>query len=148
VTTASAEIESLITRIVGIHGEGGLAPTAASWHRIFEVAGEGPVTFVNLLGFHPTVASPDGSLTGEQAYHRYTRATAGPFGRVGGELLYFGNVGHGFGLGDRGDWDAVIVTRYLSAHALADMWLDGEVVAAHANRRAGVAWSQVLVSPG
>lgn len=146
--TVSAEIESLIDRIVGIHGEGGLAPTAASWRRIFEVGGEGPVTFVNLLGFHPAVVSSEGPLTGEQAYHRYIRATAGAFERVGGELLYFGSVGHGFGLDDHGDWDAVIVTRYPSARALADMWLDDGYVAAHASRRAGVARSQVLVSSG
>jgi uncharacterized protein (DUF1330 family) len=147
---APAEIESLITRIVKVHGEGGLAPTASSWRRIFEVAAEGPVTFVNLLGFHPTAESSEGSLTGEQAYRRYTRATAGAFERVGGELLYFGSVGHGFGLDDRGDsdWDAVVVTRYPSARALADMWLDDEFVAAHASRRAGVARSQVVVSPG
>ena len=144
----SAEIESLIARIVGVHGEGGLAPTAASWRRIFEIADEGPVTFVNLLGFHPTVASSEGALTGEQAYHSYTRATAGVFERVNGELLYFGSVGHGFGLDDHGDWNAVIVTRYPSARALADMWLDDEFIAAHANRHAGVARSEVLVSPG
>jgi hypothetical protein len=120
----------------------------ASWHRIFEVAADGPVTFVNLLGFHPTVPSSAGSLTGEQAYHRYTRATAGPFARVGGELPFFGSIDHGFGLDGHGDWDAVIVTRYPSARALADMWLDNEFIAAHANRRAGVARSQVLVSPG
>jgi uncharacterized protein (DUF1330 family) len=148
VTIAPAEIESLIARIVGVHGEEGLAPTVASWRRIFEVADDGPVTFVNLLGFHPTVTSSESSLTGEQAYHRYTRATAGPFGRVGGKLLFFGRVGHGFGLDDHGDWDAVIVTRYPSARALADMWLDTEFIAAHANRHAGVARSQVLVSPG
>lgn len=144
----SAEIKSLIARIVGVHGEGGLAPTAASWRRIFEVADEGPITFVNLLGFHPTVAVSEGSLTGEQTYHRYLRATGGPFERMGGELLYFGSVGHSFGLDDHGDWDAVIITRYPSARAVADMWLDDEFVAAHANRHAGLARSEVLVSPG
>lgn len=144
----SAELESLIARIVGVHGEGGLAPTTASWRRIFEVADGGPITFVNLLGFHQTVAVSEGSLTGEQTYHRYIRATGGAFERVGGELLYFGSVGHGFGLDDHGDWDAVIITRYPSARALADMWLDDEFVAAHANRHAGLARSEVLVSPG
>jgi uncharacterized protein (DUF1330 family) len=148
VTTASVEIESLVTRLVGLHGEGGLAPTAADWRRIFEVTGEGPLTVVNLLGFHPTAASSQGSVTGEQAYRRYTRATAGAFERVGGELLSFGAVAHGFGLGDHGDWDAVVVTRYPSARALADMWLDDEFVAAHADRRDGVARSHVLVSAG
>jgi len=134
----SGENESLIARLVGLHGEGGLAPTATDWRRIFDVAGDGPLTVVNLLGFR--------AVTGEQAYHRYTRATAGAFERAGGELLYFGTVAHAFGLGDHGDWDAVIVTRYPSARALADMWLDDDFIAAHTHRHAAVTRSRVLVS--
>jgi uncharacterized protein (DUF1330 family) len=126
----------VIARLVSIHGEEGICPTADDWGAIFDVSDGGPVELVNLLRFEPE---------GAEAYSRYTSAIASPFARVGGELVFFGSVRHAFAFGGGDDWDAVIVTRYPSASALADMWLDPDFIAAHANRVDGVARSQALV---
>ena len=64
---------------------------------------------------------------------------------MGGELVFFGRVSHMFAFAAGDAWDAVIVTRYPSAKALAEMWLDPEFIAAHANRVDGVMRSQALV---
>jgi hypothetical protein len=55
-------------------------------------------------------------------------------------------VAHAFGLGDHSDGDAVTVTRYPSARALAAMWLDNDVIVAHTHRHAALARSHVLLS--
>lgn len=50
-----------------------------------------------------------------------------------------------FAFGAVSGWDAAVVTRYPSAEALAQMWLDPRFVAAHNNRVDGVERSQVFV---
>ncbi|MDY7106927.1 MAG: DUF1330 domain-containing protein [Actinomycetota bacterium] len=148
-----------IDRLVDLHGEGGMCPTAADWWRIFDLGADRPVTIVNLLGHEPTVRTPDGDVSGADAYRAYSAGIAGAFRRVGGRLLLSGHVRHAWGSDDAvtsGDArpgtpsgddhhaiDAVVVTRYPSASALAAMWLDDEFVAAHRHRVAGVRRSDV-----
>lgn len=138
-------VEDLVSRLVALHGEGGLCPTADDWRAIFAIGDAGPLHLLNLLKFKPSVEAPGGAITGAAAYGRYAAANAGPFARAGGERVYFGRVGHMFGLGEAGEWDAAIMTRYPSARALAQMWLDPDFVEAHKNRANGVERSQVLI---
>jgi hypothetical protein len=137
-------VNEIIQRLVTIHGETGLSPTARDWKAIFAFNG-GPIEIMNLLKFKAEVATPDGPISGTAAYGRYAAANAQPFARAGGERLYFGRVAHIFGLGEAPGWDAAILTQYPSAAALAGMWLDPDFIAAHANRVDGVERSQVLV---
>ena len=142
----------MIARLVALHGEEGVCPTAADWRAIFAVAADGPVQILNLLRFHDRVAAAEGEITGAEAYARYGAGVAGAFARAGGKRLFRGAVGHAFGSHEDTDrdagWDAVVVTAYPSAAALAGMWLDPDFVAAHRNRADGVARSRVLVFPG
>jgi uncharacterized protein (DUF1330 family) len=128
--------ETVVGRLVGLHGEGGVCPTADEWRAILACEAR-PLHLLNLLKFHGDV--------GEEAYRRYRAGNTGPFARAGGEALYFGHAAVGFGSGEKPDWDAAILTRYPSADALAEMWLDPEFVAAHESRMEAVAASQVLV---
>ncbi len=137
--------EILIEKLVEIHGEEGVCPTAHSWREIFKLGQSGPIHIINLLKFRQQVDTPEGSISGAAAYGKYTAGVGTAFVRVGGQRIYFGRVGHIFALGDAGDWDAAIVTRYPSADALAQMWLSPEFVDAHKNRTDGVERSQVLV---
>ena len=134
----------IIESLIAIHGEIGLAPARRDWTAIFECDGR-PVEIMNLLKFKAEVATLEGPISGAAAYGRYAAANAQPFARVGGERLYFGRVTHMFGLGEAPGWDAVILTRYPSPLALANMWLDPDFIAAHKNREDGVERSQVLV---
>ena len=141
----ATETEGLVDRLVSLHGEGGLCPTADDWHRIFAAGGTAPVSLLNLLKFRAEIDGPSGPISGADAYRHYAADNAAAFARVGGEVVFFGDVGHVFGLGPVDDWDAAIVTRYPTAASLAQMWLDPEFVTAHQNRLDGVARSQVLV---
>jgi uncharacterized protein (DUF1330 family) len=139
------EQDELVKRLVAIHGEEGLSPTARSWREIFRLGKDGPIHIINLLKFRQQVDTPDGPISGVAAYGKYTAGVGPAFARVGGQRIYFGQVGHAFALGPGTDWDAAIVTRYPSADALAQMWLSPEFISAHTNRADGVERSQVLV---
>jgi uncharacterized protein (DUF1330 family) len=137
--------EDLVKKLVETHGEEGVCPTAHSWREIFNLGGDGPIHIINLLKFRQYVDTPEGSISGATAYGKYSAGVGSAFARVGGQRVYFGRVGHIFGLGPVSDWDAAIVTRYRSADALARMWLSPEFIDAHKNRADGVERSQVLV---
>jgi hypothetical protein len=138
------ETNNIVRRLVAIHGETGLSPAARDWEAIFEFDGR-PIEVMNLLKFKTEIETPEGPVSGAAAYGRYAAGNAQPFARAGGERLYFGRVAYIFGLGAAPDWDAVILTRYPSPLALANMWLDPDFIAAHKNRTDGVERSQVLV---
>lgn len=144
----AGDIAVMIDRLVVVHGEEGICPTAADWRAIFDLGAAGPVHILNLLKFRPQVETPTGPVSGTVAYGKYASGMAQAFIRVGGERIFFGHVGHMFAFGNVDLWDATIVTRYPSAAALAEMWLDPHFIAAHANRVDGVERSQVMVFGG
>jgi uncharacterized protein (DUF1330 family) len=78
----------------------------------------GPVVMLNLLRF-----KTDG---GRESYDRYSRALVeeGHLARVGGELLYAGDGSTALVAEDGQAWDAVLVVRYPSRAAFAQMVAD------------------------
>ena len=135
----------MVRRLVAIHGEEGVSPAAHSWQEIFRLGSNSPIHIINLLKFRQQVDTSNGPISGAAAYGRYTAGVGPAFARAGGQRIYYGRVGHVFGLGPVGAWDAAIVTRYPSAEALAQMWLSPEFISAHTNRMDGVERSEVLV---
>jgi uncharacterized protein (DUF1330 family) len=127
--------QTLVQRLVDLHGESGLSPSAADWHAILSQPSTEPLAILNLLEF-----KLDG---GREAYHSYSQAVGPAFLRVGGKRRFFGQVAHIFPAS--AGWNAAILTIYPSPQALAEMWLDPEFIAAHAHRIDGVLRSQVLV---
>ncbi|MGH1351117.1 MAG: DUF1330 domain-containing protein [Methyloligellaceae bacterium] len=138
--------DDIIQKLIATHGEGGAAPTLEDWQAIFQIQGSVPI--LNLLKFKPSVTGNAGNITGEEAYGRYANEAGPAFARAGGQQLFYGKAHHIFGTGDTSDWDAVILTRYPSAKALANMWLDTVFIAAHRNRLDALERSQVLVFDG
>jgi hypothetical protein len=136
------EVDDLADRLVSVHGEGGLSPTAAQWREILA----GPareLQVLTLFKFVDQVETPTGTIPGLDAYRRYTSRIAGPFSRAGGRVGFFANVGHTFALATdpSGDWDAAVLTRYPTPDAFAQLWLDPAFVSVHVDRVDG---SQVL----
>jgi len=149
VTDVTQELDDLVHQLVALHGEGGVCPTAEDWRAILRGQADAPVTVLNLLKFTSVVQTPEGASSGASAYRRYSAMVSAAFARVGGKLIYFGKVGHGFAFAAPSPlvegWDAAILTRYPSPRALAAFWLDPEFVAAHAHRIDGVERSQAFV---
>ena len=112
---ASDDISSLIDQLVAIHGEEGICPTANDWRAILGLQGKGPIRLLNLLKFRPEVITESGPISGADAYRKYSLGVAQAFARVGGERIFFGQVGYMFAFGDALDWDAAVLTRYPSA---------------------------------
>jgi uncharacterized protein (DUF1330 family) len=73
----------------------------------------GPVYLLNLLRF-----KPDG---GRERYEAYLAAADGAARRFGAELVYFGDAGPAL-IGEAGqEWDSVVISRYPSRQAFADL---------------------------
>lgn len=138
--------EDLVDRLVATHGEQGVCPTASDWHAI--LGRKGAIHLLNLLKFRPSVDTDVGPVSGAEAYARYSSGVADVFAGVGGQRIFRGRIEHIFSTGAVPGWDAAVVTRYPSAEALAQMWLDPRFVAAHDNRVNGVERSQVFVFGG
>jgi uncharacterized protein (DUF1330 family) len=83
----------------------------------------GPVVMLNLLRFHP-----DG---GRQSYQRYAEAF-GPAinARYGVQVEYLGDGGRALVAEDGQAWDMVLLVRYPSRQAFADMMGDPDYQAA------------------
>ena len=136
-------LNDLVGRLVTTHGEGGVCPTASDWHMI--LTHKGTLHLLNLLKFRPSVDTDDGPISGADAYDKYSSGVAQAFAEAGGRQIFRGRVQHMFAFGAVSGSDAAVVTRYPSAEALAQMWLDPRFVAAHNNRVDGVERSQVFV---
>ena len=93
----------------------------------------GPVVMVNLVRFREH--SLDGNGSGWDAYSRYSRADIPLLKRVGGTILWAGNV-EGAAVGDLGDgrWDWVVVVWYPSRAAFLAMMTSPEYAIANVDR--------------
>ncbi|MBW0102913.1 DUF1330 domain-containing protein [Pseudonocardia sp. KRD291] len=79
----------------------------------------GPVVMLNLLRFRP-----DG---GRESYQRYVEhLNAGVNARYGLQVQYLGDGGRALVAEDGQAWDAVVLVRYPSRQAFADMVRDPE----------------------
>jgi uncharacterized protein (DUF1330 family) len=139
------ETQDALERLIALHGEEGLCPTRRDWTAILQCAADKPLNILNLLKFKQSVETPEGSVSGFEAYGNYSAAVGRAFVRAGGTMLYFGKVNHVFGTETGTDWHAAILSRYPSPRALANFWLDPDFVTAHAHRASGVEASRVLV---
>lgn len=137
--------EQTASKLIDIHGEGGLSPTKEDWKVILRLPADQPVNILNLLKFELEVQSLEGLVSGLEAYGKYSESVGAAFARNGGKRIFFGKVNHLFGNVPGTDWDAAIVTEYPTPIALANFWLDEEFIAGHKHRNDGVEKSRVLV---
>jgi uncharacterized protein (DUF1330 family) len=107
----------------------------------------GPINMLNLLKFRKFAEYADGSdaaLSGKEAYMRYGAKVAEMVTALGGEFL-FGSDANTLVIGDGElQWDLVVIVKYPSVTAFADMLNSNDYHDIHQHREAGLA-HQVLV---
>ena len=107
----------------------------------------GPIKMLNLLKFRKFAEYADGSdaaLSGKEAYMRYGAKVAEMVTALGGEFL-FGSDANTLVIGDGElQWDLVVIVKYPSVTAFADMLNSNDYHDIHQHREAGLA-HQVLV---
>ena len=81
-----------------------------------------PVVMVNLLRFRKHADYADGTQrSGTEAYKLYSAHTLKLVKKVGGELVYFGEI-HGMLIAPEGEhWDQVLLVRYPDFSAFVSM---------------------------
>ena len=112
-----------------------------------------PWVLVNLLRFNPRVTSKNGEVvTGAVAYRRYIEAATPVLERFGGEVLWAGDAQFAVAglsppthVGDRSQWDRVVIVRYPTPAAYRAFVGDPEMRRALTIKQEAVAETEVLV---
>lgn len=105
----------------------------------------GPVVMVNLARFRQR--SLDGNGSGWDAYTRYAKGDMPLLKKVGGTVIWSGNV-EGAAFGSLGDarWDWVVLVHYPSRAAFLEMTTSAEYAAINVERENGVEEHLILAA--
>ena len=112
-------------------------PKALNGDFVRRLPDQGPVVMVNLVRFRER--SLDGNGSGWDAYSRYSKGDMPLLKKVGGTVIWAGNV-EGVSVGDLGDgrWDWVVLVQYPSRAAFLEMMTSPEYAAINVDRENGV----------
>ena len=103
---------------------------------------DGPISMVNLLKFKDKASYEDGretELTGTEAYALYSRGVIQTLAKVGGKLVFAGEVSR-LMLGEVEElWDSVAIAQYPSRAAMLEMMQLPEYQEISVHRSAGLA---------
>jgi uncharacterized protein (DUF952 family)/uncharacterized protein (DUF1330 family) len=109
-----------------------------------------PIEMLNLVRLRAQAAYPAGhnlleaGLSGREAYARYGAESASVLARVGGHVLWRGEM-EAMLIGPTNErWDHAFIARYPTAHAFLDMLTDPAYRDAVIHRQAGVATSRLI----
>ena len=102
---------------------------------------ESPISMVNLLKFKEKAEYEDGrdtNLSGKEAYMIYGVEVQEHLKKVGGEMIFGGEISR-LMLGEVEDlWDNVAVARYPSRTAMLEMMMDPDYQESEKHRSAGL----------
>jgi len=102
---------------------------------------ESPISMVNLLKFKEKAEYEDGrdtNLSGKEAYMIYGIEVQEHLKKVGGEMVFGGEISR-LMLGEVEDlWDNVAVARYPSRKAMLEMMMDPDYQESEKHRSAGL----------
>jgi uncharacterized protein (DUF1330 family) len=146
----AAELDALLADL-GRHGLGGLNPDAEQLRELVATDREGPLQFLNLLGYHQVARYPEGheldgsGLSGAEAYGLYGVVALDHVTRRGGRLTLYNDVEQVV-IGDGTGWDQVAIMEYPDTDAFVDMISDPEYQTGLVHRDAGLARTMVLVT--
>lgn len=105
----------------------------------------GPIHMLNLVRFREQAEYEDGrAATGAEAYAAYGRESEAVFVRVGGRIVWRGEMEQMLIGPDGKHWDACFIAEYPSVQAFVDMQRDPEYQKAVPHRQAGVADSRLI----
>ena len=118
-----------------------LRPNKAQMEGFFEGDIDSPISMVNLLKFKEKAEYEDGrdtNLSGKEAYMIYGIEVQEHLKKVGGEIVFGGEISR-LMLGEVEDlWDNVAVARYPSRTAMLEMMMDPDYQESEKHRSAGL----------
>lgn len=111
-----------------------------------DVEDDGPLHMLNLVKLHPEVAYPSGeTVTGREAYRRYGAGSAPVFHRLGGRIVWRGNMlAMLIGPQTNEEWDLCFIAEYPNLEAFVSMIKDPEYRVAMEHRQLAVANSRLI----
>lgn len=127
-----------------------LDPSRESFDAFKELPRDTPINMLNLLRFHQQAQYPDDhpnaalDWSGARAYQEYG-TTSGPiFSRVGGTIIWRGQM-ESMLIGPQDQfWDVSFIARYPNSGAFMEMITDSEYKKAVVNRQAAVLTSRLI----
>lgn len=125
-------------------------PTRESFDAFKALPRDLPINMLNLLRFHDSAQYPadhphaDKGWTGERAYAEYGKTSGPIFERVGGTILWRGQMECTVIGPDDKPWDASFIARYPNSGAFMEMVTDPDYRKAVVNRQAAVLTSRLI----
>ncbi len=127
-----------------------LDPTRESFDAFKALPRDVPINMLNLLRFHEHAQYPDGhpnadnGWSGARAYQEYGKTSGPIFARVGGSIIWRGQMEcMVIGPQDK-QWDASFIARYPTSGAFMEMVTDPDYQKAVVNRQAAVLTSRLI----
>ena len=122
--------------------ENAVIPTQEQMAGFLAPGPDGPISMVNLLKFKDKASYDDSretELTGAEAYAIYSRGVMKTLAKVGGKLVFSGEVSR-LMLGEVEElWDSVAIAQYPSRAAMLEMMQLPEYQEISVHRSAGLA---------
>ena len=122
--------------------ENSVIPTQEQMAGFLAPGPEGPINMLNLLKFKDKASYEDGretQLTGAEAYAIYSKGVLKTLSKVGGEIIFSGEVSR-LMLGEVEElWDSVGIAQYPSRAAMLEMMQLPEYQEIAVHRAAGLA---------
>jgi uncharacterized protein (DUF1330 family) len=125
-------------------------PSRAHFEAFKALPRDMPIHMLNLLRFNDIARYPEGhdaagsGMTGAQAYAEYGRTSAPVFARVGGFIVWRGQM-EAMVIGpDDKQWDLAFIAHYPTAGAFLEMVTDPDYRIAVIHRQAAVLTSRLI----
>ena len=127
-----------------------LDPTREAFDAFKALPRDVPIQMLNLLRFHESAQYPDDhpnagkGWTGARAYREYGKTSGPIFERVGGAIIWRGQMECMVIGPDDKQWDSAFIARYPTSGAFMEMVTDPEYQKAVVNRQAAVLTSRLI----
>ena len=127
-----------------------LDPTRESFDAFKALPRDVPINMLNLLRFHEEAQYPADhpnagkGWSGERAYREYGKTSGPIFERVGGTIIWRGQMECMVIGPDDKHWDSAFIARYPNSGAFMEMVTDPEYQKAVVNRQAAVLTSRLI----
>jgi uncharacterized protein (DUF1330 family) len=125
-------------------------PTRAAFDLFKSLPRDEPIWMLNQVKFRPLALYPDGHTdaglvrTGAQAYGEYGRTSQSIFARVGGSVVWRGQMQAMLTGPQEEAWDTIFIAHYPAASAFFAMITDPDYKLAVVHRQAAVLTSRLV----
>ena len=131
-------------------GEGYIDPTRAAFDLFKSLPRDTPINMLNLIRYNDAAKYPDGhenaahGWSGERAYTEYGKTSGPIFTRVGGGIVWRGQMEAMVTGPEDKQWDLAFIASYPHAGAFLEMVTDPDYQKAVVNRQAAVLDSRLI----